>query len=254
MSSTAAVVSRPSAAGTRRFFSLAFHFAIGFLVVAGALRADQVISETGTLADPEDTALIDLTLTTGGTVTLQTFGFGGGTNGASTVIPAGGFDAFVGLFQGTGPTAEFINGTSDVLTNYSPGCPPAGFVTIGSVAGQCGDVNLQFAGLAAGTYTVLLSDAAYLPEAVFETSPAYLGDGFVDFTGGAFQTCVDANDCNSDTANWALDITAPNGSSIGGGPAVSGAPEPGSTGLAGIGLAILACGFFRRRRQTSQNK
>ena len=65
---------------------------------------------TGTLSSPEDTVLIPLNLLTGGMVTLQTFGFGGGTNAAGTVVPAGGFDPFVGLFYGTGPTALFLNG------------------------------------------------------------------------------------------------------------------------------------------------
>ena len=78
-------------------------------LLAGLCCAD-TISETGTLSSPEDTVLIPLTLLTGGTVTLQTFGFGGGTNAAGTVIPAGGFDPFVGLFYGTGPTALFLNG------------------------------------------------------------------------------------------------------------------------------------------------
>jgi hypothetical protein len=213
-------------------------------LLAGLCCAD-TISETGTLSSPEDTVLIPLTLLTGGTVTLQTFGFGGGTNAAGTVIPAGGFDPFVGLFSGTGPTALFLNGTSDILTTYSPGCPPAGTLTIGSVPDQCGDVNIQFTGLGAGTYTVLLTDADYVPNVVYEAPPAYLGDGFTDLTAGVFQTCYDADDCNTDTANWALDITAPAGSTI---PAPSSVPEPSSVPLAAIGLTIGASVYSRSRR------
>jgi hypothetical protein len=56
-------------------------------------------------------------------------------------------------------------------------------VTIGSVPGQCGDVRLQFNSLAAGTYTVLLTDANYTPNAVYE-KVGYLGDGFSNFAGG----------------------------------------------------------------------
>jgi hypothetical protein len=77
-----------------------------------------------------------------GDIILQTYGFGGGRNVAGTVIPLGRFDPFLGLFQGLGPTATFINGTSDILTNDSPGCPPAELVTVSAVAGQCGDVRL----------------------------------------------------------------------------------------------------------------
>jgi hypothetical protein len=198
------------------------------------------LSLTGTLATPEDTVTQTVTIGAGQNIQIQTWGFGGGTNGASAVIPAGGFDPFVGLFQGTGPTALFLDGTADNLSNYTSepsACPPAGLVTIGSVTGQCGDVNLQFTGLAAGDYTVLLSDANYLPTALFETT-GFLGDGFSDLTGGVFQTCFDSNNCNTDTANWAMDITTSGGT----------VPEPASFVLTAVGLAILSRQAWRRQR------
>jgi hypothetical protein len=207
--------------------------------LASLCSADVVLSETGTFSTPEDTFIMAINLTTAGNITLQTYGFGGGTNAAGTVIPSGGFDPFVGLFSGTGSTALFINGDSDILSNYTPGCPPARTVTIGGMPNQCGDVLLVLPGLAAGTYTVLLSDAEYVPNAVFESS-GVLGDGFTDFTGGVFQTCVDANNCipQPDTGNWALDITEPSAA----------APEPGAFGLAGLGLAFAAGTSEVRRR------
>jgi hypothetical protein len=191
------------------------------------------ISKSGTFATPEDIETLTLTLTSSGNVTLQTYGFGGGTNAAGTLISPGGFDPFVGLFAGTGLTATFINGTSDVLSNYAAGCPPAGTVTVGSLKNQCGDARLQFNGLAAGVYTVLLTDGEYIPNAVFETTPGPLGDGFTDLTAGVFQTCEDANNCNADSGAWALDITTTGGS-------VS-TPEPAGTAmllLAALALAI----------------
>ena len=212
---------------------------------AWACSSAETISQTGTLANPEDTVLINLSLISEGSVTLQTYVFGGGTNAAGTVIASGGFDPFVGLFSGTGSSAVFLNGTSDILTNYSPGCPPAATISIGSIPGQCGDVNLLFPDLAAGNYTVLLSDAAYLPNAVFEASPGLLGDGFADLTGGVFQTCYDANDCNVDTANWALDITTSATSTP---PPV---PEPPSVEL--VCIAVTLAGAWMYRRNTSAN-
>jgi hypothetical protein len=215
---------------------------VSTLALASLCSADVVLSETGTLSTPEDTFVMVINLATAGSVTLQTYGFGGGTNAAGTVIPSGGFDPFVGLFSGTGPTALFINGDSDILTTYTPGCPPAGTVTVGGVPNQCGDVRLELPGLAPGTYTVLLSDSEYVLNAVFETAGT-LGDGFTDFTGGVFQTCVDANNCipQGDTGNWALDITEPGGSA----PSV---PEPDAFGLAGLGLAFAAGVSEVRRR------
>lgn len=135
----------------------------------------------------------------------------------------------------------FIDGTSDILSNYTSepnACGPAGLVTIGTVPDQCGDVLLSFTDLAAGTYTVVLSDAEYYPVAVQETN-GVLGDGFFDLTGGSlpFQTCATLTDCNNDTANWALDITAP-----------TSVPEPTTFGLAGLGFAIAAGVSWRKRR------
>jgi hypothetical protein len=207
------------------------------LLAAQAAYADTT-SYTGTLASPEDYFTVTVSMPVSGTMDLQTWGFGGGTNAASQVIPAGGFDSFVGVFAGTGPTATYIDGASDILGSYGAGCPPAGTVNIGGGA-LCGDITLAES-LTAGTYTVLLSDAGYLPAAVFENSGA-LGDGFIDFTGGAFQTCNTVGDnttCVNDTANWALDITTPEASST--------TPEP--NGLWALGVLLFLCSATARRR------
>ncbi len=209
-----------------------------------SLASANRISETGTLSTPEDVVVITVQLNSGNDLLLNTYGFGGGTNDAGSAIPAGGFDPFVGLFSGSGPASLFIDGSSDILSNYNPGCPPAGLVTVGSVPDQCGDVVLGMSGLAHGTYTIVLSDGSYVPDAVFESSPAYLGDGFVDLTGGAFQTCYDATDCNTDTGNWALDISAPEGSFT----IVT--PEPAPFWPAGFGLAIVAALALSKRKVT----
>jgi hypothetical protein len=208
------------------------------LLLAGGAFADTV-SYTGTLTSPEDTWQSDVTLSGAGTLTLQTWGFGGGTNAAGTAIPSGGFDPFVGVFDSSG---NLIQGTSDGLSNYTSftACPPAGLVTIGSVPGNCGDITMSLL-LAPGTYTVLLADAEYVPNAIFD-SPSYgnLSEGFSDLTGGAFQTCADLNDCNNDTANWALDVTTPTN--------VAATPEPGSLAVCGLGLmAIVATGKSKRK-------
>jgi hypothetical protein len=101
----------------------------GYVAIQAASGA--TISYSGTLASSSDTSTtITVNLASGGNLALQTWGFGGGTNAASFVIPAGGFDPFIGVFAGTGSTATFIDGTSDDLSNYGAfqGCPPAGTV------------------------------------------------------------------------------------------------------------------------------
>jgi hypothetical protein len=217
-------------------------------LLAGSALSAETLSFTGTLTSPDvgpgAMGVITFDLAATSDVTLQTYSFGGGINGDGTTIAPGGFDPFVGLFQGgAGPTALFIDGTADNLSNYTSepsACPPAGLVTIGSVPNQCGDVRLQFT-LAPGFYTVIVSDADYVPNAVYETT-GYLGDGFSDLTGGSFPltTCYDASDCNNDTANWALDITTSGNSS----PSV---PEPASFGLVGVGLMVVSHASSRRK-------
>jgi hypothetical protein len=209
---------------------------------AGAYAS--TLSYTGQLASPEDIFQLALNLGANETVTFQTYGFGGGANAAGNTISAGGFDPLVAVFSGTGGTASLVQATSDTLSNYGSfeGCPPAGTVTVGSSAGNCGDIDMQLP-LSAGVYTVLLSDADYFPNAVFDNGT--LGEGFFDLTGGAFQTCVDANDCNDDSANWALDITTPSPT----GPESSPVPEPATLILTGVSAFALVAARKRRIRQ-----
>jgi hypothetical protein len=187
------------------------------------------LSYTGAFDIPENVFEPTVTLASAGTLTLQTWGFGGGINGNLAAIPAGGFDPLVAVFMGAGPTATFIEGASDILfPNYSAfmGCPPAGTVTIGSIPGNCGDVLMALS-LSAGTYTILLTDGANIP---FAVNGGTLGDGFFDLTGGAFQTCLaDGSACIADTGNWALDVSVSSPS-----------PEPAVWEMACLGLLSLS--------------
>jgi hypothetical protein len=217
---------------------------------AAVAHADGAQSYTGTLTNPDnstgtfdstDSFVLSLTLGTASDVTLQTYGFGGGVNAAGMTISPGGTDPFVGLFSGTGNGAIFINGTSLDLTNYASGCPPAHAVSnFGDTT--CGDVTFTFGDLAAGMYTVLLSDGQYIPCAAVSSGCAPLGDGAFDFTGGVFCNIVDATTgtpCPNTSGAWALDVTEKSVT----------APEPASLGLLGLGLLVLAS--FRKRRLSS---
>ena len=156
-------------------------------LVAAAVALADGTSYVGTLATPESTFEATLMLTAPSNVTLQTYGFGGGTNQAGMLIAPGGTDPFVALFSGSGDGASFINGGS-LFDNFSNGCPPAGSVSnFGDTT--CGDETFTFASLAAGTYTILLSDGNYLPGALFDNGT--LGEGFADFTAGQFCNVFD---------------------------------------------------------------
>jgi hypothetical protein len=213
------------------------------------------ISCTGSLSTPEDFFAEPFTLTAASTVAVQTYGFGGTalgyTNAAGNVISGGGFDSLVALFSGTGssdvvsdlPILTDVSGNPIASipgsTQFFAGCPPA---APNAVIG-CGD-NKLVATLTPGNYTLLLSDANYVPYAV-SPGPMFgcstLSDCgapyFGDLSGGAFTTCDTIGDCIADNGNFAVDIT-------GLPPVVT--PEPGTFLLYGSGLILM--GFLYRRR------
>jgi hypothetical protein len=98
--------------------------------------------------------------------------------------------------------------------------------------------------LSPGTYTLVLTDANYIPNAVYDNG--VLSEGYTDFTGGVFQTCdSEADACITPNGNYALDI-----SSTG---AILFAPEPSAFPMMGLGFAALAgLTQFRRRRTAPQ--
>jgi hypothetical protein len=216
-------------------------FGIILAIAASGARADEY-SYVGTLASSEDVLETIFTLGVSSDVLLQTYAFGGGTNQKGTLIADGGTDPLVAIYSGVGATATILTdamgnalASSLDLTDYDgSACPPAGAPSIGGSA-QCGDVRLSIADLAAGTYTVLLSDGQYLPGAVFDNG--VLGDStnFADLTGGVFCNLeINGADCPNTTGAYALDITTTAKTSGGGGGGTS-VPEPPTLLLLGLG-------------------
>jgi len=132
------------------------------LIVAGLLPGIAVpstssLSYIGALSGPEDMFEATFSLLATANLKIDTWGFGGGTNAAGAVIPAGGFDPWIALFSGPAATATIyaIAGVpaadADTLSNppisFVGNCPPAGMVVIGTGSGNsvCGDDLLQIA-------------------------------------------------------------------------------------------------------------
>jgi hypothetical protein len=218
--------------------------ALCVLAVTSAAAMADVVSYTGTLATPESTFDVTLDLTSASSVALQTYGFGGGTNGEGTLIAPGGTDPFLAIFSGTGSAAAMLTdasanpfGTSTDLTNYASfaGCPPAGTVNVGGQA-TCGDIAMNLGVLAAGMYTIVLSDGQYVANAVFDNGT--LGEGFADLTSGGFcNFSINGANCPNTSGAYALDVTTT--------PLAT--PEPGTLLLFGVGLSALS---LRKRKVT----
>lgn len=221
-----------------------------FLFAVSSFAAADTFSYTGTLDTSASTFIQPFTVATGGTVDIQTWGFGGGTNAMGAAISAGGFDAQVVLFSGTGTGATFIDGTSAISSNYYlppdytqysslAGCGPAGFSTINGVSGICGDDHLVET-LAAGDYTLVLSTAEYINNAL-NAGSGVLGDGFTDTTNGVFELCgydpANPTNCAMLGNSFAVDIVTPSGNAP--------VPEPGTWLLLGSGLLA---GLLTRRQ------
>lgn len=205
------------------------------------------VSATGVFAATQDVFVEQLTLAASAAVMVQTYGFGGGPNAAGAVIPSGGFDSLVALFSGPPTSASILMSggnpiaSSPATTQFFPGCPPAGTAPVVSES-ICGDNKLS-ANLAAGSYTLLLSDARYIPLAVSPGDPTpqdlTSAGSYADFTAGVFQTCNERGECIITNGDFAVDLLF----------ATSGAiPEPGTMLLLGSGLAALVWQRKRRNR------
>jgi hypothetical protein len=227
---------------------------IALFAAAGNLSAGS-LSFTGALDSPESVFEDTFTLTAADTVTFQTWEFGGGTNAAGQAISPGGFDPLIALFNGPAATATIYVDSSgnpladaDNLINppwsYVGNCPPAGTVAIGADQ-DCGDDFMQLA-LPAGTYTLLLTDANYIPNSIYDNGA--LSEGFTDLTGGVFQTCDTDGSCITPDGNYAVDIVSTHAD-------LTTSPEPGALSLLGVGLAGLAgLKQFRKRRHSPHTK
>ena len=200
-------------AGWLLFFGLA---APGFADVA-------VFS--GTFGADDQVALFNIVASAPETVTIQTYGYAGGSAGGNTFLP-GGF----------APAGFLFDNLGNVLVLSAGAC---GQVGKDPVTGNCDDLFFQNT-LGPGTFTLALAvnDNAPLGTAVAD---GFRQDGNPGFTcaelgvSGSFCDLTTATG-TSRTGNYALSITT-----------VAAVPEPAS------GILLLSCGaiIVLRRRRTN---
>ena len=107
-------------------------------------------SFTGTFTTDSDEREFFFTLAAAGPVTIRTYSYAGGINGAGATIPAGGFDPTLSLYDSSGAL---------ISVNQDGGC---GLVGKDPVTSSCWDAFLPIS-LPAGTYRVVLTQSTNLP-------------------------------------------------------------------------------------------
>jgi uncharacterized protein (TIGR03382 family) len=208
----------------------------GFALVSFGLpgyAAAASISNTGTFTTDDQIFQVEFTLSAISTVTFQSFGYGGGTNGAGTVIPQGGFATNVAVFSASG--SQSLIDQDSLGGNPPSDCSPR---NINSVTGFCFDGFLSL-NLSAGSYILTVTE---------QGNPANgntLADGFPEtgagnFTGGPF---IDPEG-NQMNGNWAVDIS---GRDL----VVNSTPEPATVLLSLVLVPGLAVAVRRRRHVSS---
>jgi len=208
------------------------------LVFAGAASAGSY-SFTGTFTTDDQLQEFLFTIGSSTTFTAVTLSYAGGTNQAGAIIPEGGFDPFLAIFNSSG-TLLALNDDG------------TGFVPIDPSTGAASDSYLSLSTLAAGTYTLVLSQTYNQPYGP-TFADGYSEAGNPNYTADAFG-CGSGYFCDpfgttNRTGNWALDIDNVSSASEFGEPMTT--PEPESILLFGSGIAGLILLLWRRRSKAA---
>jgi hypothetical protein len=197
----------------------------GTIFFSGDLRTDATVVDCGSgcTLGPSNTdgdyaqwaAVVNtFVVATGADMQAITYSYGGGTSMTGAIVPAGGLEPYLSLFDASG---DFLASTFLGTT-----CP-SGANTVG---GNCFDVSLDGGFLAPGTYQIALTAFENMSLAENDGPPLLLTDGFTGF----------GNLAAGENLNYAFDVILDDGS----GPSV---PEPAAYWL----LAPVLCLFYFTR-------
>jgi hypothetical protein len=192
-------------------------FAVGVTLHAGP------VSFNGTFSFDSSVQLFYINAASPSSINILSFGYGGGTNGASQVIPAGGFAPSLALYDNSGNllAQDALGGTFNAGT-CSNGRTPDPTVHL------CLDPTLNYS-TGTGSYVLALSE---------QGNDGQNPQGF-PLTPGTNATTPPFQDPfgNQRNGNWALDFTVTG--------TVSQVPEPAAGLMTLLGLPVL---FLCRRR------
>lgn len=201
-------------------------------------------SFSGTFNNDNDLAYFKVDMGASGVLTIQTYGYAGGTNQAGSLIPDGGFAPAISVFDDTGALIALDNLGGTVPTCNGRGIDPTTGFCFDAIVYDSASIPLT---IGPGIFTVVLSqqgnvslgdlslgfsyDANNGNDPSFTgTNSGFPGQKFVDPFGSAFRTNA-----------WAVDFVSDSLRSV----VIDEVPEPGTIGLTLLGALGFAA--FRRR-------
>jgi hypothetical protein len=220
----------------------AFGAALSLFACFAATNADAAtFSFVGNINSDDEVQLFNFTIANSSNVILKTLSWAGGVNAEGDAIAAGGFDPILAVF---GPDGTKINDNDDGNSSQVP-----------QNSGEFFDTYLELGSLAAGTYTVAVTQFDNFAGSTLASAFSRAGQG--NFTGAVFGCTTQVLLCAVGglprDSHWAFDILGvdvasnPTGNGNGNPPPVGDVPVPGAVWLLGSALAML--GGLRRFRK-----
>ena len=216
--------------------ALCLAMALGAVLVSRPARAANITLQ-GTIATDDAVQLFNLTVATAGSVDIRSYGYAGGTTSTGTVVPRGGFDTILTLFNASGAFIDDNDEGAGVATDPATGLAADARLTENLTSGNYIVALTQYDNFSIGNLAAGFAEQGH---SNFTADPSFAGGGpcpgnmFRDISGTAGR-------CRN--GNWTVDFV--NVASV---SAVASTPEPSALLLAGAGLALLLLGRFSRRK------
>ena len=198
------------------------------------------ITLQGTFGTDDAAQQFNVTVDTAGTVDIRSYGYAGGTTATGAVVPRGGFDTILTLFNASG---SFINENDD-----------GSGVATDAITDLAADARIT-ANLTAGTYILTLTQ--YDNFSIGDLAAGFVETGHPNFTadpnfaaggaclGNVFRD-ISGTDGRCRTGNWAVSFG--NVSSV---TPIAAVPEPSALLFTALGLgALLLMRIYHHQRRT----